>query len=62
MVKNVPPRRFIVDVPDKELKEAVIDMCNRLHIAGSGAGYSLYIAVQHEKDKAIELDKMIEKE
>ena len=49
--KAVPQIRNLIDVPDEELKQAVMDMCNRLHIHGSGEGYSLYDSVLHEKTK-----------
>lgn len=53
MVKKIiPPIRELIDVPDQELKEAVMDFCNRLHIHGTGGGYDLYEAVHKEKIKA----------
>lgn len=53
MVKKViPPIRELSEVPDYELKEAIIDFCNRLHIHGMGDGYDIYEAVNNEKKKA----------
>jgi len=51
--KVIPPgRRAITEVPDKELREAVMDMVNRLHVPGQGDGYDIYTAVLQEKKKA----------
>lgn len=50
--KAIPSRRSIIDVPDSELKEAVMDMVNRLHMPGKGDGYDLYKAVLDEKRRA----------
>ena len=51
--KPIPSgRRTITEVPDNELKEAVMDMVNRLHIPGQGNGYDLYTAILEEKKKA----------
>lgn len=47
--KAIPPIRNLIDVPDEELKRAIVDMCNRLHIHGSGEGYDLYNAIIQEK-------------
>ncbi|HCS40357.1 MAG TPA: hypothetical protein DIW44_12335 [Anaerolineaceae bacterium] len=50
--KSTPQIRELADVPDNELKDAVMDFCNRLHIHGKGDGYDLYEAVHKEKIKA----------
>ncbi|MHB8087996.1 MAG: hypothetical protein ACYDH2_07060 [Anaerolineaceae bacterium] len=56
--KPIPPRRrSVVEVPDKELEEAVMDMVNRLHIPGRGEGYDLYAAILQEKKKSLEYIK-----
>ena len=53
--KPIPSgRRTITEVPDNELKEAVMDMVNRLHIPGKGNGYDLYTAILEEKNKAFQ--------
>lgn len=59
MVKKVGPSiRSIIDVPDEELRLAVVDMVNRLHIHGTGDGYCLYTAVKEEKKKAIKYNSV----
>jgi hypothetical protein len=45
------PYRSLKDVSYDELKAAVIKMVKELGISGSGAGYSLYLAVFREKAK-----------
>ena len=52
-------RRTITEVPDNELKEAVMDMVNRLHIPGQGNGYDLYTAILEEKKKAYQYLKKL---
>lgn len=58
--KSIPPRRTsIVEVSDRDLEEAVMDMVNRLHVPGRGEGYDLYAAVLQEKKKAISSQKLM---
>lgn len=45
------PTRSLSDVSYDELRSAVAEMADKLEIAGSGNGYSLYIAVFKEKKK-----------
>lgn len=45
------PTRSLKDVSYDELRSAVAEMATKLGISGSGDGYSLYIAVFHEKKK-----------
>lgn len=56
------PYRYLKDVSYDELKEELINMCMRLGIPGSAAGYSLYAAVFSEKEKAEEHHKLMEQE
>jgi hypothetical protein len=48
---NDIPNRSLKDVSYDELKTAVVKMVKELGISGSGAGYSLYLAVFREKAK-----------
>ena len=53
--------RFLSDVSNEELREAVAEMCRKLRIPGSVVDeYSLYNAVFGEKDRAIEKKKLWE--
>lgn len=47
------PKRKLAQLSADELLEAVIEMCLKLGISGSGPGYSLFNAAEEERQKAI---------
>lgn len=53
----LPKRRYFYKVSVDELKRALEEMVDKLGISGSGYGYSLYEAVENERQKAINAQK-----